>query len=255
MYNKIQMTTHQEDKIRERLATVTGRIEESARKVGRDPQKIRLVAVTKTWPADMVIAAYKMGIRHVGENRAEELSAKRKEVAAKLPEVDDLVWHQIGTLQSRKTKIVAQYADSFHALDRIKIARRLSNQLAEIGRILPVFLEVNLSGEGSKSGFLLNNWEENATQRETVRNVIESIAQLPCLDMQGLMTMAPWGVHEDMVRSVFRRTNNLAEWLQEQLPGIPLQELSMGMSDDYWIAVEEGATIVRIGRAIFGSRT
>ena len=235
------------DKVWERIAT-------AANRVGRDPADITLVAVTKTWPAEVVAAAYEAGIRDIGENRAEELSRKKAQLRALLPEADDLVWHQIGTLQSRKTKLVAENADRFHALDRLKIARRLSRHLVELNRSLPLFLEVNISGEGSKSGFLANKWETDATQRDALRNVIEATIQLPGLELQGLMTMAPWDVEDELIRSVFRRTRLLAERLQDEIPNATLNQLSMGMTDDFQIAIEEGATTVRVGRAIFGSR-
>ncbi|NCF65026.1 MAG: YggS family pyridoxal phosphate-dependent enzyme [Chloroflexi bacterium] len=237
-----------------RHGEVLDRIARAASRVKRGPDEITLVAVTKTWPAGVVSAAYRAGIRHVGENRAEEMARKRTEVSAMLPDVHDLTWHQIGTLQSRKTKLVAEHADLFHALDRLKIARRLAQQLDDLGRTLPVLVEVNLSGESSKSGFLVSRWEENATQRESLRNVIETITQLPGFNLQGLMTMAPWDAPEETIRATFRRTRSLAEWLQSEVPRAALPQLSMGMSDDFEIAVEEGATIVRVGRAIFGSR-
>lgn len=236
------------------LAAVQRRIDEAAVRAARDPAEITLVAVTKTWPAEVIVAAYQAGIRDIGENRAEELTEKRDELRHTFPESDPLVWHQIGTLQSRKTKLVAQNADVFHALDRLKIARRLSSQVTEFGRTLPLLLEVNLSGEASKSGYDANNWEDSATQREELRTVIQMVAELPGLQLQGLMTMAPWNVEESVVRRVFRRTRLLRDWLQGELPQVSLPHLSMGMTDDFEIAVEEGATIVRVGRAIFGSR-
>ena len=153
------------------------------------------------------------------------------------------------------TTLVAQHADFLHALDRLKIANRLSHQLANTGKILPVFLEVNLSGEASKSGFLCTNWEEDATQQAELRKVVDTVTNLPGLSLYGLMTMAPWHVEEAIIRTVFRRTRLLAEWLEQTIPSIqePLH-LSMGMTDDFEIAIEEGATHVRVGRAIFGER-
>jgi pyridoxal phosphate enzyme (YggS family) len=248
------MNSELEQNLNVRLNQVSERIALAAARAGKDPNDITLVAVTKTWPAEAVAAAFHAGIRHVGENRAEELAGKKTQLSEILAGADELVWHQIGTLQSRKTRLVAENADFFHALDRLKIARRLSQQLADFDRTLPVFLEVNLSGESSKSGFLASKWEEDATQRESLRNVIETIAQLPGLDLQGLMTMAPWGVQKDFIRTIFRRTRLLAQWLQSELPQVSLGQLSMGMSDDFEIAIEEGATYVRVGRAIFGSR-
>jgi pyridoxal phosphate enzyme (YggS family) len=248
------MSKSLEKEIAARLSAVQERINEAAGRAGREPAGITLVSVTKTWPVEVLAAAYNIGIRNVGENRAGELAQKRGELQDSLPQDDPLIWHQIGTLQSRKTKLVAENADFFHALDRLKIANRLSSHLVEIGRELPVLLEVNLSGEASKSGLNANNWEESATQQQQLRTVIQTVAQLPALQLQGLMTMAPWGIDEHLIRDVFRRTRRLRDWLVEELLGLSLPHLSMGMTDDFEIAIEEGATIVRIGRAIFGTR-
>lgn len=254
LYNQLMNEAVLAEQIEKRLGEVHGRIAAAAVRADRDPAAVTLVAVTKTWPADVVLAAYRCGVRDVGENRAEELAEKRAAVLAALPQAAHLRWHQIGTLQSRKTALVAENADLFHALDRLKIARRLSTQVGEAGRSLPVLLEVNLSGEASKSGYLLSAWEEDATQRATLRKVIVEITQLPGLDLQGLMTMAPWDVDESLIRDVFRRTRLLRDWLRDEVPGLVLPHLSMGMTDDFEVAVEEGATLVRVGRAIFGSR-
>jgi len=242
------------EKISARLEAVQKRINEAAIRAGRDPKEVTLVAVTKTWPSEVVRIAYQLGVGHIGENRAEELAAKRIELQEQQSDSDSLVWHQIGTLQSRKTRLVAQYADMFEALDRLKVANRLSSQLSDFDRQLPVLLEVNLSGESTKSGYMASSWEESATQRESLRSVIWTVSQLPNLQLQGLMTMAPWGEEESVVRRVFRQTRLLRDWLQSELPQVSLSQLSMGMTDDFEIAIEEGATIVRIGRAIFGSR-
>ena len=248
------MMNELETKIATNYTAVSNRIATAASRAGRDPAGITLVAVTKTWPADVVVAAYRAGLRHFGENRAEELARKRPQVAALLGAESEIVWHQIGTLQSRKTRLAAEHADVFHALDRLKIARRLSKQLPEYGRVLPTFLEVNLSGEASKSGFLADQWERDATQQKNLRTVVEAILQQPGLILQGLMTIAPWGVDEEIIRSVFRRTRLLAAWLNEEVPQANLRQLSMGMTDDFEIAIEEGATHIRVGRALFGPR-
>jgi pyridoxal phosphate enzyme (YggS family) len=242
-----------------RYAAVQERIVQAAQRAGRQADDITLVAVTKTWPADVVVAAYDAGMRHFGENRAEELAAKRPLVTAALGAHSDgapsaITWHLIGTLQSRKIALAAEHADVFHALDRQKVAHRLSQQCQEIGRSLPVFLEVNLSGEESKSGFACFNWEEDATQRENLRTNLVETLKLPGLDVVGLMTMAPWDAAPEFTRSVFRRTRQLANWLCAAVPEIDLPYLSMGMTDDFEIAIEEGATHVRIGRALFGER-
>ncbi len=247
-----------ETSIADRLAAVQTRIDAAAARAGRDSAEITLVAVTKTWPLETVLAAYAVGLRHFGENRAEEMAQKRvglaAEMAASGEDAADVVWHQIGTLQSRKTGIVAESADYFHALDRIKIANRLSKTLVDLGRELPVLIEVNLSGEASKSGFKAENWEQDATQREALRTVLQTAADLPGIRPVGLMTMAPWGAPEDEIRRVFARCRELKNWLSEAQPDVALTELSMGMTNDFELGIEEGATLVRIGRALFGER-
>jgi PLP dependent protein len=236
------------------IHTIQQEIEQAAQRAGRDATEVTLVAITKTWPAETVTAAYRTGIRHVGENRVEEMLPKQTEVTAELGTDSSLVWHFVGALQSRKTDEVADHADYFHALDRLKIARRLSKRLMENGRILPCFVQVNVSGEGSKAGFEADNWEEDARQRQRLRDALRQMAQLPGLELLGLMTMAPWQVEEAIIRRVFRRTRALRDWLQAELPDLDLSRLSMGMTDDFAIAIEEGATHVRIGRALFGER-
>lgn len=234
--------------------TIQKQIEQAAERTGRDPDEITVVAITKTWPADVVTAVYRAGIRHVGENRVEEFVPKQAEVTAELGAASGLVWHFVGSLQSRKSDEVADHADSFHALDRLKIARRLSKRLEENGRVLPCFVQVNVSGEDSKFGLEARNWEEDKHQRQQVLNSLRQMAQLPQLQLVGLMTMAPWQVEESVIRRVFQRTRALRDWLQAELPDLDLSQLSMGMTDDFLIAVEEGATHVRIGRALFGER-
>ena len=236
------------------IQTIQQQIAQAAEQAGRDSDEITLIAVTKTWPADVVTAVYRAGIRHVGENRVEEFVPKRAEVTAELGADSGLVWHFVGSLQSRKTDEVADQADCFHALDRLKIARRLSKRLVENGRVLPCFVQVNISGEDNKFGLEADNWEEDKQQRQQLLKSLRQIAQLPHLRIIGLMTMAPWQVEETVIRRVFRRTRALRDWLQAELPDLDLSQLSMGMTDDFLIAVEEGATHVRIGRAIFGER-
>jgi hypothetical protein len=245
--------------IAERYEEVLERVAQAARRVGRGPDEITVVSVTKTWPVDLLLAAYEIGIREFGENRAEELADKRLELEGRLGVDTGITWHQIGNLQSRKTGLVADQADCFHALDRIKIANRLSDRLVENGRAdsrpLPVFLEVNISGEASKAGINCNGWEDDPLQRENLRKTAVAITGLPGLQPVGLMTMAPWDVPSDVVRQVFSRTRKLAEWLKTAVPQADWSHLSMGMTDDFEIAIEEGATHVRVGRAIFGART
>jgi pyridoxal phosphate enzyme (YggS family) len=245
--------------IAEQYQAVLERIAQAARRSGRQPDEITLVAVTKTWPIEVLLDAYEIGIRNFGENRAEELAEKVMGIEKHLGPEAGIIWHQIGDLQSRKTNIVADQADVLHALDRMKIANRLSSRLVENGRAetqpLPVFLEVNVSGEASKSGFECSQWEADVNQRENIRKAAAAVTGLNGVKPVGLMTMAPWDVSPDEIRQVFQRTKKLAEWLQSAVPQTKWTSLSMGMSDDFEIAIEEGATHVRVGRAIFGSRS
>jgi hypothetical protein len=240
--------------LQERYQAVLENMAAAAKRVGRQPDEVTLVAVTKTWPIEVLLAAYEVGMRHFGENRAEELAEKRPLFQSEQGTSSDVTWHFIGTLQSRKTGIIADYADTFHALDRLKIANRLSKQLGENGRSLPVLLEVNVSEESSKAGYSAGAWETDATQQAQLRSVVEAVNNLAGLQLCGLMTMAPWDAPENEIRQVFRRTRELAGWLETAVVGTNLSQLSMGMTDDYQIAIEEGATHVRVGRALFGSR-
>lgn len=238
----------------ERHAAVRERMRAAAVRAGRDPSGVTLVAVTKTWPAELVALAYETGMRHFGENRPEELAEKRPAVETLLGPVQDITWHMIGTVQSRKTALVAEHADVFHALDRMRIASRLASQLAAGRMLLPVFLEVNVSGETSKAGIDCTAWEHDATQRAELRSMFIESGALSGLRPCGLMTMAPWDAPQVEIREVFRRTRALANWLRAQLPGQSELDLSMGMTDDFELAIEEGATHVRVGRALFGER-
>lgn len=244
--------------INRNLAEVRQQIAAAASKSGRNEDEIVMVAVTKTWSAETVTAAYEAGLRHFGENRAQELAAKKLEVDDILVSASGIIWHAIGDLQSRKTTIVADNADVFHALDREKIARRISHRLVETKRAdsepLPVFIEVNISGEASKAGVDCGHWEENQEQRERLMALAQRVQDLPGLQSLGLMTMAPWQVDEAIIRKTFQRTRLLSEWLQGQFPDAEWSRLSMGMTDDFEIAIEEGATHIRVGRAIFGER-
>ncbi len=244
--------------ITSRLESVCERIATAAERADRRPETIELVAVTKTWPAETVLTAYKVGLRHFGENRAEELSAKRAAVEGDLGSEAGITWHAIGALQSRKTNQVADSATVFHALERAKIAQKLSSRLVENGRVdsgpLRIFIEVNLSGEQNKAGLLCDHWEEDGGQRESLMALVQLVQDLPGLQPSGLMTMAPWQVDERVIRDVFKRTRRLSEWLQAQFEVAIWTQLSMGMSDDFELAILEGATHIRVGRAIFGSR-
>ena len=232
------------------IQQITQRIQTAAERVGRSADEITLVAVSKTKPVEDLLAAYAAGVRDFGENRSEELTEK----AQALAHLTDIQWHFIGHLQSRQSQPIADYAHCFHAVDREKIAVRLSNQLQHTGRTLPVFIEVNVSGEASKGGFALSDWEQDVVQQTALVQAIHNILALPNLQVLGLMTMAPFKAPEQEVRSIFRRLKQLSDWLHIELPALDAKALSMGMSGDFDIAIEEGATHVRVGSAIFGGR-
>ncbi len=230
------------------IQTIRNRIMQAAQRVQRNQDEITLIAVSKQKPITEIITAYQAGIRHFGENRTDELAEK----AVALAHLTDLKWHFIGHLQSRQSQTVAQYAHYFHAVDSVKIAERLSMQLLEFNRQLSIFIQVNISGETSKSGFNCQQWQTQPRWIEEFIQDIEYIKKLPNLSLQGLMTMAPWEVSETELRRIFSSTTALIHALHPQL--LNSQQLSMGMTDDFEIAIEEGATHVRIGRAIFGER-
>ena len=232
------------------VRTIQQRIQAAAERVGRSADQITLVAVSKTRPIADLEAAYVAGIRHFGENRTAELAEK----VQALGHLQDIQWHFIGQLQTRQSQPIVQSADCFHAVDREKITHRLSRQLQHTGRTLPVFIEMNVSGEQSKGGFRAADWEQDAQQQAELVQAVSRIAALPNLQVLGLMTMAPLRAPDDQVRPVFRRLRQLSAWLHQTLPKLDAPALSMGMSGDFEIAIEEGATHVRVGSALFGER-
>ncbi len=216
--------------------TVTSRVHETLRRVeaaclraGRSPQDVTVVAVAKGFPAEAVREAHAAGLRHFGENRVQEAAAKRPLLADL-----DVTWHMVGHLQTNKVKKALELFQVVHSVDSLRLAQELSRRAS---RPLTVLLEVNVAGEASKFGL----------SPEEVPSVAEAVARLPHLELVGLMTVAPLARDPEEVRPVFRRLRELACAL-----GLP--HLSMGMSDDFEVAIEEGATMVRLGRAIFGPR-
>lgn len=239
-------------RIEENAARVNERIAAAARRAGRDPAGVRLVAVTKTHALDVIAAACEAGLRHFGENRVEEAESKIVAGRAALP--GDVVWHMIGHIQSRKTASVAALFEWVHSIDRFKIARRLSEMAQGLGRTLEVLLEINASGEQGKFGYDLSRWPDDSEQAAAFFAEVEGLLALPALRWGGLMTMAPLVDNPEAVRPVFRRLRGLSDALRGRFPAQEWPHLSMGMSGDFEVAVEEGATMVRIGTAIFGPR-
>ncbi len=227
------------------LRAVQERIAVAASRAGRDPAEITLVAVTKTQPPAVIRAAYDLGLRHFGENRVEEAESKTGE----LPH--DITWHMIGHIQSRKARRVGPLFDLVHSVDSIKLARHLDRFATNRPQPLPVLLECNVSGEVSKYGFAADRVAEVGEQQGVLLATVEQITALPNLRVLGLMTMAPIVPDPELVRPVFIRLRQLRDRLVAALPGADWPHLSMGMTDDFEVAIEEGATMVRIGRAIF----
>ncbi|MFW5692434.1 MAG: YggS family pyridoxal phosphate-dependent enzyme [Chloroflexota bacterium] len=243
--------------IEEHLAAVRAVIGAACARAMRDPDSVRLVAVSKRKPAAAVLAAFDAGVRHFGENRVEELQEKRAAVMTGLQArdaVDALHWHMIGHIQSRKARHVPHLADMVESVDSVAIAERLSRQVVEHGQApLPVLVQVNVSGEETKGGLEASGWQNAAAVRDGVLDQMRTILALPGLAVRGLMTMAPYVDDAELVRPVFVELRTLRDAMQAAL-AVDLPELSMGMTNDYAVAIEEGATIVRIGRAIFGER-
>lgn len=229
------------EQLRDNLAAVRQRIDQACRKAGRDPQEVRLLPVSKTHSADYLRLAYAAGCRMLGENKVQEAYQKWQE----LEDLTDLKWSIIGHLQTNKARYVARFASEFHALASLRLARTLNQRLAIEDRHLDVLVQINTSGEASKFGIT----------PEQAPELISQLAQFPRLRVRGLMTLAIHSDDETAVRNCFIMLRELRDSLQKIAPeGMQLTELSMGMSGDFELAIAEGATIVRIGQAIFGPR-
>lgn len=232
--------------IRERYEKVLDTISVSAHKGGRPPESVRLVVVTKLQPPEIIQAAIEAGAKMLGENYAEEAADK----IAVLGSQTGVEWHMIGHVQSRKAALVAQHFALVHSLDSLKLAQRLNRSAAELGRTLPILIEFNVSGEKSKHG-----WEaSDESMWQDLLNDANAIAFLPNLSVRGLMTMPPLSTDPEAARTYFRKLRRLRDYLSDRVPQAEWMELSMGTSADYAVAVEEGATLVRIGQAILGPR-
>ncbi len=223
------------------LASVKARIAAACERAGRDPGEVELLPVSKTVPAERLRLAYQAGMRKLGENKVQEAREKSEELA----DLEDLRWAVIGNLQSNKAKYVARFAFEFHALDRLKVAQELDRRLQREGRGLDVFVQVNSSGEQSKFGL----------QPEEVPAFAQELRHFSALRVRGLMTLALFSSDLERVRRCFVIMRELRERLRQDAPeGLSFDELSMGMSGDFEVAIEEGATVVRVGQSIFGAR-
>jgi hypothetical protein len=226
-------------RIARNLEEVRRRFTAAARRAGRDPASVRLVAVSKTVDLDRIRQAVAAGQSLFGENYLQEA---RDKIAALGPGVS---WHMVGHLQSKKAKGAVELFDLIHSVDRLKVAQALEEAAARRGKVQEVLLQVNLAGEESKSG----------APPEAVPELLRELGRLPHLLLTGLMTMTPWFSDPESARPYYRALRELRDRLRHlKVMDSPLHELSMGMSGDFEVAVEEGATLVRVGTAIFGSR-
>jgi len=230
--------------LRKRLEEINGRIAAACHRAGRDFFDVKLVAVSKTVDAERIRQAIEAGVRALGENRVQE-------AAAKIPVLQDAVaahqveLHLIGHLQSNKARLAVELFSTIQSVDSLKLAVRLEQIAGEVGKRLPVFLEVNLGGEASKAG----------VAPDQVLPLCERIATLPNLELKGLMAVPPFLDNAEDVRPFFRRLRQLRDEARHAgIVGESFTELSMGMSNDFEVAIEEGATIVRVGTALFGAR-
>ena len=223
-----------------RLQQVNMRIEKTARACGRDPKSVRLVAVSKTVPANRVKEAIEAGVTDIGENYVQEARNKFNMLAAY-----PISWHFIGHLQSNKAKYAVRLFDLIHSVDTIKLARELNKQSEKVNKIQDILIQVNVSRETSKSGIYIKD----------TYDLVKEIGLLKNLSIKGLMTMPPFFDAPEKVKPYFSELRHLRDRIAaENLPGVRLDELSMGMTGDFEVAIEEGATLVRIGTAIFGER-
>jgi pyridoxal phosphate enzyme (YggS family) len=227
--------------IAENLKNIRERIEKAANRVGRNPEQVKLLAVTKDVDAERIIEAARRGVDTFGENYAQELRDKHDAVEKALGK--NIKWHFIGRLQRNKVKYILGKAELIHSLDSLSVADEINKRAEKLGIRVPVLLEVNIGEEGGKGGII----------PEQVDSFMAELGRFPHITVEGLMTMPPFFDNAEMARPYFKQLAQLRDKLQIRFPN--LRELSMGMSGDFEIAIEEGATIVRIGTAIFGPRS
>ena len=232
--------------INQRLSQVNAAIEAACARVGRSPNEVTLVTVSKRQPIELIRAAYTCGLRRFGENYAEEAVAKMDA----LVDLADIQWEMVGHIQSRKAKLIASRVVRVHSLERGKLARLLDQFRDPELPPLQVLMEINVSGEASKEGVP----GEDPARWSEILPVVDEVITYPRLKLTGLMTMPPLQVEMEANRVYFRRLRELQEYINAQRPDLNLHELSMGTSTDFPVAIEEGATIIRLGEAILGPR-
>ena len=223
--------------VKDNLETINKKIKEAALKVNRDPQEIKLVAVTKTATLEQIKEAINEGVKIIGENKVQEAKKKYQVLTT------EVKWHLIGHLQTNKVKYAVEIFDLIHSVDSIKLAKEIDNRSVQFKKTIDVLIEVNISGEETKYGY----------NPEKVEAFLKEISEFSGIRVRGLMTIAPISKNKEEVRPYFRRLRELSERIRDKnIKNIKMDYLSMGMTDDFEIAIEEGANIVRIGRGIFG---
>ena len=228
--------------IAENLAQVRERIDKAARRAGRLSEDVALMAVSKTFPAERIREAYDAGLRLFGENRVQEF-------AAKIPALRDLhnaQWHLIGHLQTNKAAKAVELFAAVDSVDSLRLAQKLNAAAQKLGKKLKVLVEVNVGGEAVKSGM--------APESSELEELLSAAPELEHLEFRGLMTIPPFNDDPQEVRPYFRKLCDLRDQITRRLPAANMRELSMGMSHDFEVAIEEGSTCVRVGTAIFGER-
>lgn len=223
--------------IAENLARLKEKIDRKCKEVGRDPAEIRLIAVSKYFGTDAILEANRLGVKDFGENRAQELMLKYEKIG------DKVIWHFIGTLQKNKVKFAVKAAEYIHSVDSIELLEEINKRASSLNKVQKILLEVKTSHEETKSGL---------TNEEEIFRIAEQAINYPNVNLVGLMTIAPLTDDENLIRKSFRDLRLLKDKMNKS--GINITELSMGMTSDFEIAIEEGSTMLRIGSAIFGER-
>lgn len=232
------------DVVEERVRSVRSRIASACERVGRSESEITLVAISKTFPLQAIDSGMRAGLKHFGENRARQLRDKAGECPGRC-EGGDVIWHMVGHLQTNKAKFIARHADWFDALDSPRLAEELNKRAAKNDRVLPCLVQVNITGEEQKYGL----------EPEDTHAFLDHCATYDYLEVKGLMAMASFVDDPEDVRPEFRQVRELFETYDATAnPQVSMTELSIGMSNDFEVAVEEGSTMVRLGSAIFGPR-
>jgi PLP dependent protein len=230
--------------IAENIARLRGQIVDAARRVGRNPEEITLMAVSKTFTPERIREAHAAGLRVFGENRVQEFAGK----AGSLADLKDIEWHMIGHLQTNKASKAAELFTAIDAVDSLRLAEKLNTSARQLGRKISALIEINVGGEVAKSGL--------RSESSELENLLRAAPQLEHLEFRGLMTIPPFTEDAQEARPYFHKLRELqARILAQKLPGVRMDVLSMGMSHDFEVAIEEGSTSVRIGTAIFGERT